>query len=83
MNVHTLRQKSKRLELINSMSRHSISILAIIDHKICHEDEINYEQLDRHTLITSSAWRNANNASAGGVGIIVYRNADCNLAEII
>ena len=83
MNVRTLRQKSKRLELINSMSRHSISILAIIDHKICHEDEINYEQLDRHTLITSSAWRNANNASAGGVGIIVNRNAECNLAEII
>ena len=83
MNVRTLRQESKRLELINSMSRHSISILAIIDHKICHEDEINYEQLDRHTLITSSAWRNANNASAGGVGIIVNRNAECNLAEII
>ena len=82
MNVRTLRQPQKRLELINNMNRQRITILAIIDHKICHEDEINYEQLDKHIIITSSAWRNSNNAAAGGVGFVINNNAEGTLAEV-
>ena len=82
MNVRTLRKKQKRIEVIDNMNRQKISILAIIDHKICHEDIINYEQLDKHIIITSSAWRNSSNAAAGGVGIIINNNAEGMLAEV-
>ena len=63
------------------MNRQRMTILAIIDQKTCHEDEINYEQLDKHTIITSSAWRNSDNAAAGGGGFIINKNAEGPLAE--
>ena len=82
MNVRTLRTQQKRIELIANMNRQRIAILAISDHKICHEDEINYEQLNNYTIITSSAWRNSNNASAGGVGLVINNSIEGNLAEV-
>ena len=60
LNVRSLREE----ELALNCSKHAISILGIVDHKIAHEDgEISHSKLgDRH-LITSSAWRNCNNAA--------------------
>ena len=60
-----------------------MNILGIVDHKLVHDDdEIQTEQLNKCTLITSSAWRNANSPSSGGVGLLVSKTTESALAEI-
>ena len=60
----------------------NINILGIFDHKINHTDKIVYENIGNLTLITSSAWRNLNNASVGGIGIMVDRSYENVITEI-
>ena len=60
-----------------------MSILGIVDHKIVHEEEtVMVKQLDKCTLITTSAWRLSNNAACGGVGVLLNKAAEQCLAEI-
>ena len=47
-----------------------------------HEEEIKYEHIDGHLLVTSSAWRNRAQAAVGGVGFIMNRSAEKALCEI-
>ena len=82
MNVRTIRLKSKKEELANNMKMNNINILGIVDHKINHTDTIRYENIGNLTLITSSAWRNSNNASVGGIGIMVDRSSENVITEI-
>ena len=82
-NVRSIRNQGKREELANAFNAAKLNILGIIDHKLVHEDDnIQTEQLDNCTLITSSAWRNANGASCGGVGLLVSRTTESALSEI-
>ena len=68
LNVRTLRQKEKRIELENIFSKSNLDILCVTDHKIVHEKEkVRFEQLENCTLITTSAWRNSSGAASGGV----------------
>ena len=71
MNLRTIRMEDRKNELIYNASKKGINILGIVDHKICHDDTIKYEIIDKHTLITTYAWRNQNQASAGGIGILL------------
>ena len=82
MNVRTIRLKSKKEELANNMKMNNINILGIVDHKINHTDKIIYENIGNLTLITSSAWRNSNSASVGGIGIMVDRSSENVITEI-
>ena len=59
--------EDRKNELIYNASKKGINILGIVDHKICHDDTIKYKRIDKHTLITTSAWRNQNQASVGGI----------------
>ena len=85
-NVRTIREQHKRIEIANLFNTNKINIMGIADHKIVHSDEnILTERLDNCTLITSSAWRNSNNAASGGVGLIVSKaveSALCNVETI-
>ena len=84
INVRTLRIEGKKVELVNNFMKYNLSILGIIDHKIVHEDEpTRIEEFKDCTRITTSAWRNTNGASCGGVGLIVSKEAEKSLAEII
>ena len=77
MNVRTIRTKSKQHELSTHATIQGIEVIGIVDHKICHEEEdLEYHQLDNHTLITSSAWRNSGNSPVGVVGIMVNRKIE-------
>ena len=68
LNVRTIRLSHKRHELVNNFTENGIDILGVVDHKIVHDDEpIRFEQFDNCFLITSSAWRNSNQAASGGV----------------
>ena len=83
LNVRTIRSKDKREELANAFNSVKLNILGTVDHKLVHEDEnIRTEQLNNCTLITSSAWRNKNGASCGGVGLLVSRKVESALSEI-
>ena len=55
MNVRTIRMEDRNNELIYNASKKGINILGIVDHKICHDDTIKYEIIDKNTLITTSA----------------------------
>ena len=82
MNVRTIRLKCKREELAYNCKTQSIKILGIIDHKVVHEDPVLYEPIGNHILITSSAWRNSNNAAAGGVGLMIEKSVENALSEV-
>ena len=60
-----------------------MSILGIADHKLEHTDgNFQTEQHDKCTLITSSAWRNSNYASCGGVGLLISNNVESSLCDV-
>ena len=82
MNVRTIRLKSNQYELVNNATKHGIEIIGIVDHKICHEDELEYHQFEKHTLVTTSAWRNASNSPVGGVGILVNKSVESALGSV-
>ena len=82
MNVRTISQKSHQIELVNNATKHNIEVIGIVDHKICHEDKIEYHQYDKYTLITSSAWRNTSNAPVGGIGILVSKSVESALGSV-
>ena len=75
MNVRTLRKESKRFELANPLDEFPINILGIVDHQIVHDEEVRYEQLNKCTMITTSAWQNSNGAASGGVGLMINNYA--------
>ena len=78
----TIRLKSNQYELVNNATKHGIEIIGIVDHKICHEDELEYHQFEKHTLVTTSAWRNASNSPVGGVGILVNKSVESALGSV-
>ena len=55
-NSRTIRETSRKFELIHSMSKYRIDILGIQEHRIIHQEPIRYERCNGHLLITSSAW---------------------------
>ena len=82
MNVRTIRKKSKQEELISHFNKYKIDVLGIIDHKIVHDDPIEYYEKDNLTLITTPATRNANNTPIGGIGLLLKRTSPASLAQI-
>eukprot|EP00106_Octopus_bimaculoides_P008133 XP_014775575.1 PREDICTED: uncharacterized protein LOC106872914 [Octopus bimaculoides] len=82
LNVRTLKEKEKRLEMANNFNKCKLNILGVVEHKV-EEDPSLIEQLEGYTLITTGAWRNTNGAAAGGVGLIINSLAEKALAEII
>ena len=85
MNTRTLSEEYRRKELANIFSKINLSILTISDHKLVHskdDDEVKYWKLENCTLITTSAWRNAQGAAVGGVGIMLNKQAEKSLAEV-
>ena len=82
MNVRTIRKKGKQEELIKHFNNYKVDILGIVDHKIIHDDPIEYHEKDNSTLITTSATRNANNTPIGGIGLLLNRTSAASLAEI-
>ena len=74
-NVNTIRNDNKKEELAYVTNKHQIEIIGIQEHRIIHNDEIEYRNLGDHHLITSSAWRNNAQASQGGVGLLLGSKA--------
>ena len=60
-----------------------ISIIGIVDHKLVHDEEIKLEKFGEYTIITTSAWRNSNSASSGGISILINNDALKSLTRVI
>ena len=54
-NVNTIRNDNQKEELAYVANKHQIEIIDIQEHRIIHNDEIEYRKVGEHHLITSSA----------------------------
>ena len=74
LNYRTLNSLNSRKEIVVHLTKYNIPICSIQEHRFLHKEndpDIIARPLDRYTLFTASAWKAANNATIGGVGIIV------------
>ena len=74
-NTNTLRDKDRQLELQYCTQQHHIGILGVQEHRIIHNDPIEYKTIGNSTLVTSSGWRNEAQAAQGGVGLLLDKKA--------
>ena len=82
-NARTLRKGQNMDELLINFKKQGISVLGIQEHRRVHEDEpISYQECQGQYIITSSAWRNSQNAAVGGVGLLLDRRAQKALGEV-
>ena len=82
VNVPTNRRKIKQEELMQLFTKNRIGILGIVDHKIIHDDPIEYHEKQNVTFITTSTTTNANSEPIGGLGLLINRTSSAALAEI-
>ncbi len=81
-NARTIRETSRKQELLHSMFDQRIDILGIQEHRFIHSDPLKYEKIGGYTIITASAWRNDMMAATGGIGIIISQKAMKSLSGV-
>ena len=81
-NVRTAKDDWRVHELIHHMDKQGISIIGIQEHRRVHSEEVKFQQIDNHMLITISAWRNKSQAATGGVGILLSNAAEKVLSDV-
>ena len=76
-NANTLREKSRVEECEQRRNDAGIEILGVQEHRIILNDPTNieYRTIGSGYFVISSGWRNATQASQGGVGLILGRKA--------
>jgi len=82
LNVRTIRESHKRIELEHNFEEYGIDILGIQEHRIVHEENLKYEVLEGKTLVTVSAWRNDQGAATGGIGVLLSKRSMKSLKEV-
>ena len=82
-NARTLGIKGRLEELAENAKSHNLDILAIQEHRFCHtNDTLQYQNVGKYQLVTSSAIKNSSNASVGGVGFLLSPKASNNLISV-
>lgn len=82
-NIRTLGRHGRLDELLECTKTQNIDILAIQEHRLYHpKDVLKYHQAGSFQFITSSATKNSNNSSVGGVGFLLSSKATNNLLDI-
>ena len=75
-NVQTLHKEGKKSERIASSENTGHDIICIQEHRLIHDDSVTKEHsIDNWKLYSCSAWRNNNNASMSGIGILLNDKA--------
>ena len=84
LNTRTLSITGRLEELVNQAKVNCIDIICIQEHNLYHpSEELNFHKLlYGYQFITCSAWKNAVNATHGGVGILLSPKACSNLINI-
>lgn len=76
LNVRTIREHYKRVELAKLFLDSNIAVLGVQEHRIVHDEEIRIEKQAKGVhLVTTSAWRNSRQAATGGVGFMLTQRA--------
>ena len=82
-NVRSLTKNSRKQELSQSFSKQNLDVLSIQEHRSYHPDsEFLHSSLGKNTLITSSAWKNSQGSTIGGIGLLLSPKASSNLLSI-
>ena len=67
-NARSLSLTSRNQELLSCFSKQRIDVLSLQKHRIFHPDvELQHTQLGKNKLVTTSAWRNAQGTTIGGI----------------
>ena len=75
LNVRTVREDHKRMELAKCFHGSGMKLLGIQEHRVVHEDDIKIERFKKGVhLLTLSTWRNECGAANGGVGMVLARS---------
>ena len=76
LNVQTLNKIGKTSELLLSSMDTKQDVIGIQEHRFMHLDvETKEHNIGDFKLITCSAWKNSINATIGGIGILLNKNA--------
>ncbi|KAL5253694.1 hypothetical protein ACHWQZ_G013463 [Mnemiopsis leidyi] len=76
LNVRTIREHYKRVELAKLFLDSNIAVLGVQEDRIVHDEEIRIEKQAKGVhLVTTSAWRNSRQAATGGVGFMLTQRA--------
>ncbi len=84
-NVRTIKDNSRLDELVYNANNYNIAIVGIQEHRCVHEEPVHYTERGGYHLITTSAWRNTQQAAIGGVGLLISTAAEralCNVKPI-
>ena len=81
-NARTLRESWRLEEALSCMSKFSIDILGVQEHRRVSNDKITFFRSDGYQLVTVSAWRNTQQAATGGVGLLLSKKAVCCLCKV-
>ena len=74
-NAKTLRDEDRVLELEQCTQHQGIEILGVQEHRIIHDDPIEFRKVGSSYLVTSSGWRNEAQVSQGRVGLLLSQKA--------
>ena len=55
MNIRTIREEHKQIELKYNFEYHNIDILGIQEHRIIHDEKVRYKTIGRSIFVTTSA----------------------------
>lgn len=82
-NARSLSLTSRKQELLSCFSKQKINVLSLQEHRTFHPNvEFQNTQLGRNKLITTSAWRNSQGTTIGGIGILISPKASENLLSL-
>ena len=62
-NVNTIREENRAAELEQQSNTAGIDILGVQEHRIIHDDPIEFRKISNSYLVTSRGWRNDVQAS--------------------
>lgn len=82
-NVRTLGPAGRFEELVECSNKLGVDVVAIQEHRFFHPNvTLEYRPSGSYQLVTSSATKNANNSSVGGVGFLLSSKAFDNLISV-
>ena len=82
-NVNTLGPSGRLDELVTSAKSNAIDIISLQEHRHYHPDlDLKFTKADNFQLVTASAYKNSNNSTIGGVGMLLSPKACENLINI-
>lgn len=83
LNARSLSLLSRKQELLSCFSKYNVDVLSLQEHRIFHQDvEFKHINLGKNKLVTTSAWKNTQGTTVGGIGILLSSRASDNLLSL-